>query len=81
MSFRQYRNKIHCSIFTSVVILGIVIGVNACVSPNNDQKPEADKLPVPIFLFIQSSPDGKTIEGIVPSDLVEQFGSLDRVIQ
>jgi hypothetical protein len=81
MPFRQFRNKIHYSISTSLVILGIAIGLNACVSPNNDKKPEADKPPVPIFLFIQSSPDGKTIEGIVPSDMVEQFGSLDRVIQ
>ncbi len=81
MPFRQFRSKIYYSISTSLVILGIAIGLNACVSPNNDKKPEADKTPVPIFLFIQSSPDGKTIEGIVPSDLVEQFGSLDRVIQ
>ncbi len=81
MPFRQFKNKIHYSIFSSLVILGIAIGLNACVSPNNDKKPEADKTPVPIFLFIQSSPDGKTIESIVPSDLVEQFGSLDRVIQ
>jgi hypothetical protein len=81
MPFRQFKNTIHYSISTSLVILGIAIGLNACVSPNNDKKPEADKTPVPIFLFIQSSPDGKTIEGIVPSDLVEQFGSLDRVIQ
>jgi hypothetical protein len=81
MPFRQFRNKIHRPISASLVILGIAIGINACVSPNNDKKPEADKTPVPIFLFIQSSPDGKTIEGIVPSDLVEQFGSLDRVIQ
>ncbi|GBO53797.1 hypothetical protein APA_1745 [Pseudanabaena sp. lw0831] len=81
MPFRQFRNKIRYSISASLVILGIAIGLNACVSPNNDKKPEVDKPPVPIFLFIQSSPDGKTIEGIVPSDLVEQFGSLDRVIQ
>jgi hypothetical protein len=81
MPFRQFKNKIYCSISTSLIILGIAIGLNACVSPTNDKKPEADKSPVPIFLFIQSSPDGKTIEGIVPTDLVEQFGSLDRVIQ
>jgi hypothetical protein len=30
---------------------------------------------------MQSSPDGKTIQGIVPSDLVDRLGSLDRVIQ
>jgi len=81
MPFRQFRNKIYCSISTSLIILGIAIGLNACVSPNNDKKTEDDKSPVPIFLFIQASPDCKTIEGIVPSDLVEQFGSLDRVIQ
>jgi hypothetical protein len=81
MPFRQFKNKIHYSISTSLVILGIAIGLNACVSTNNDKKPEADKSPAPIFLLIQSSPDGKTIEALVPSDLVEQFGSLDRVIQ
>ncbi|PZO45114.1 MAG: hypothetical protein DCF19_01075 [Pseudanabaena frigida] len=83
MPFRQFTKKIHRSLFISCVILGIAIGIHSCVSPNpsNDKKPEEARSPVPIFLFIQSSPDGKTIEGIVPSDLVEQFGSLDRVIQ
>jgi hypothetical protein len=81
MPFRQFKHKILCSISTSLVILGITIGLNACVSSNNVKKTEESKTPVPIFLFIQASPDGKTIEGIVPSDLVEQFGSLDRVIQ
>ena len=76
MPFRQFRNKIRYSIF--LITLGIVIGLNACVSPNNDKKPE---IPVPIFLFIQASPDGKTIEAIIPSDLVQQLGSIDRVIQ
>jgi hypothetical protein len=81
MPFRQFSHKIYRSISTSLLILGIAIGLNACFSPNNDKKTEVDKSPVPIFLFIQASPDGKTIEGIVPSDLVEQLGSLDRVIQ
>ncbi|MEI6327720.1 MAG: hypothetical protein WCP16_00705 [Pseudanabaena sp. ELA645] len=89
MPFRQFRKKISKEIqyflFTSCLTLGIAIGLNACVSPNNDQnngkKAEESKSPVPIFLFMQASPDGKTIEGIVPSDLVEQLGSLDRVVQ
>ena len=81
MPFRQYKHKILRFISTSLIILGIAIGLNACVSSNNDKKAGEDKSPVPIFLFVQASPDGKTIEGIVPSDLVEQFGSLDRVIQ
>ncbi len=76
MPFRQFRNKVRYSTF--LITLGIAIGLNACVSPNNDKKPE---IPVPIFLFIQASPDGKTIEAIIPSDLVEQLGSIDRVIQ
>jgi hypothetical protein len=81
MPLRQFSHKIYCSLSTSLLLLGIAIGLNACFSQNNDKKNEVDKSPVPIFLFIQASPDGKTIEGIVPSDLVEQFGSLDRVIQ
>lgn len=82
MSFRQLRKRICCFLSISWAILGVAIGLNACISPNNDKKTEeVTKSPVPIFLFIQASPDGKTIEGIVPSDLVEQFGSLDRVIQ
>ena len=89
MPFRQFRRKIRKEIthllFTSCLTLGIVLGINACVNPNNapnnDKKAEESKSPVPIFLFMQASPDGKTIEGIVPSELVEQLGSLDRVIQ
>ncbi len=81
MPFRQFRKKIHRSLCISCIVLGIAIGLNACISPSNDQKQVEDKSPVPIFLFIQASPDGKTIEGIVPSDLVEQLGSIDRVIQ
>ena len=81
MLFRQFRKKTHYFLYLSLVTLGIAIGINACVSPNNDKKPEVAKSLVPVFLFLQASPDGKTIEGIVPSDLVEQLGSLDRVIQ
>ncbi len=85
MPFRQFRRKIRKEIthflFTSCLTLAIATGINACASPNNDKKAEESKSPVPIFLFMQASPDGKTIEGIVPSDLVEQLGSLDRVIQ
>ncbi len=81
MPFRQFTSKFHRALLIYLTTLGIAIGLNACASPNNDKKPEEVKSPVPIFLFIQASPDGKTIEGIVPSDLVEQFGNLDRVIQ
>lgn len=81
MPFRQFTYKFCHGALGSLITLGIVIGTNACLSPNNDKKSEETKLPVPIFLFIQASPDGKTIEGIVPSDLVEQLGSLDRVVQ
>ncbi|MDG3496347.1 MULTISPECIES: hypothetical protein [Pseudanabaena] len=81
MPFRQFRAKIYRSLCLLCITLGIAIGLNACISPSNDKKTEEAKSPVPIFLFLQASPDGKTIEGIVPSDLVEQFGSLDRVIQ
>ena len=79
MPFGQFRKK--NPYFLSCVTLGVAIGLNACVSPNNDKKLEETKSPVPVFLFIQASPDGKTLEGIVPSDLVESLGSLDRVIQ
>ncbi|MFM7887911.1 MAG: hypothetical protein ACKPCM_14750, partial [Pseudanabaena sp.] len=81
MPFRQFTYKFRHEALGSLITLGIVIGTSACLSPNNDKKFEEAKSPVPIFLFIQASPDGKTIEGIVPSDLVEQLGSLDRVIQ
>ena len=81
MPFRQFRRNIQNFLFTACVTLGIATGINACASPNNDKKTEESKSPVPIFLFMQASPDGKTIEGIVPSDLVEQLGSLDRVVQ
>lgn len=81
MPFRQFTYKFRHAALGFLITLGIAIGINACVSPNNDKKPEETKSPVPMFLFIQASPDGKTIEGIVPSDLVEQLGSLDRVIQ
>ncbi|MBD2175534.1 hypothetical protein H6F42_01210 [Pseudanabaena sp. FACHB-1998] len=81
MPFREFRKKTFYATFLLFVTLGIALGINACVSPSNDKSLEATKSPVPIFLFIQASPDGKTIEGIVPSDLVEQLGSLDRVIQ
>ena len=97
MSFRQFITKIRSFIsvqktksvrkriapsHTFFMALGIAIGLHACNSPNIENKKAPEKLtPAPIFLFIQASPDGKTIEGIIPSDLVEQFGSLDRVIQ
>lgn len=81
-SFRQYRKKFDRYLSISFLVLAISSGLNACGGKTNGDKTlESAKLPVPIFLFIQSSPDGRTIEGIVPSDLVEQFGSLDRVIQ
>lgn len=77
----QFRKKSRSAILLIGITLGIAIGLNACTSGNNDKKPEETKSPAPIFLFIQASPDGKTIEGIIPSDLVEQVGSIDRVIK
>lgn len=61
----------------------IAIAVIACHS-DNQSKPNQEKAnnqAIPVFLLLQSSPDGKTIEGVVPSDLVEQLGSLDRVVK
>lgn len=81
MPFRQFKKKPQHSLFVFCVLLGITTALKGCGIPNNAQKIEEIKLPVPVFLFIQASPDGKTIEGIVPSDLVEQLGSLDRVVQ
>lgn len=81
MPFRRFRNNFHRFLLIFCLTLGMVIGLNACTNANNDKKPEETKAPVPIFLFIQASPDGKTIEGIIPSDLVEQLGSIDRVIK
>lgn len=78
---RQFRKKSRYAILLLFITLGIAISLSACISGNNDKKPEESKSPAPIFLFIQASPDGKTIEGIIPSDLVEQLGSIDRVIK
>ncbi len=41
--------------------------------------PEAAK--VPVFLFTQAAPDGKTVEAIVPSSLVTKQGSLEKVME
>ena len=78
---RQFRKKSRYAILSLLITLGIAIGLNACISSNNDKKTEEIKSPAPIFLFIQASPDGKTIEGIIPSDLVEQLGSIDQLIK
>ncbi len=66
----------------SAVVVGMAIALYACGSnPSTNQNIPASQSNIPVFLFLQASPDGKTIEGIVPSDLVERLGSLERVIQ
>ncbi|NUN64798.1 hypothetical protein HCU40_08540 [Pseudanabaena biceps] len=78
---RNTRQKNFLLCCLSLVILGIVVSLHGCLSNNSDRKLESNKTPVAVFLFLQASPDGSTIEGIVPSDLVERSGSLDQVIQ
>jgi len=36
---------------------------------------------VPVFLLTQAAPDGKSIEAVVPSSLVEQTGDLEKVMK
>ena len=36
---------------------------------------------VPVFLFTQAAPDGKSLEAVVPSSLVEQTGDLEKVVK
>lgn len=61
-----------------VVLAGISISLSGC---NSISKPETINTPTAVFLFLQASPDGTTIEGLVPSDLVEKSGNLDRTVQ
>ena len=66
----------------AVAVASIAIALSACGNaPSNNRNTAEIQANVPVFLFMQASPDGKTIEGIVPSDLVERLGSLERVIQ
>ncbi|MBD2188776.1 hypothetical protein [Pseudanabaena mucicola] len=82
MLFRQFTKQFQRFLSIASVLI-IAIAVNACNS-DNQSKPNqetASSQAIPVFLLLQSSPDGKTIEGVVPSDLVEQLGSLDRVVK
>ncbi len=36
---------------------------------------------MPVFLFLQASPDGQTLDGVIPSDLLERLGGINQVIQ
>jgi hypothetical protein len=60
------------SICRAFIFLSLVcFGLSSC----GDRRPK-----VPVFIFTQASPDGSTIDTLVPSDLVATKGSLAEVI-
>jgi len=63
------------------ILVGITISLSGCNSFSGMSKPETIKPPANVFLFLQASPNGTTIEGLVPSDLVEKAGNLDLALQ
>ncbi|PZU97327.1 MAG: hypothetical protein DCE90_07160 [Pseudanabaena sp.] len=82
MSSGQSRTKNHSLRHFPLVVLGVLTGILSSLSGcSNSSKTEAIKPPTAVFLSLQASPDGTTIEGLVPSDLVEQAGNLDRIVQ
>jgi len=75
----RHQKLIFCfTVKTLCILVGVSINLSGC---NNAPKPETSKPLTTVFLFLQASPDGTTIEGLVPSDLVEQSGNLDRALQ
>ncbi|MBD2149160.1 hypothetical protein H6F44_03325 [Pseudanabaena sp. FACHB-1277] len=88
---RKFLNKITSRIVRSLklpmVILVIIVGVNVfagvLVSCSSDNSKTSEKTPpsVPVFLFLQASPDGQTLDGVIPSDLLERLGGINQVIQ
>jgi hypothetical protein len=59
-----------------LVVTFCLVSSSCSFLPN---KQESAKTPV--FLLTQAAPDGKTIEAVVPSSLVEKFGTLEQVVK
>jgi hypothetical protein len=88
---RKFLNKITSKSIRSlklpiailVIILGIGVFASVLVSRSNGNSKTSAKAPpsVPVFLFLQASPDGQTLDGVIPSDLLEQLGGINQVIQ
>lgn len=83
----KIANRITRSLKLPMVILVIIVGITvlarflvSCSSENS--KTSEQTLPsVPVFLFLQASPDGQTLDGVIPSDLLERLGGINQVIQ
>jgi hypothetical protein len=63
------------------ISIGILTSVLVSCSSNNSQTSEKTPSLVPVFLFLQASPDGQTLDGVIPSDLLERLGGINQVIQ
>jgi len=64
----------------AAITLPVTVAVNGCSAP----KPEGTDRPktnIPVFLLLQASPNGKNIDAVVASDLVNQRGSLDKTVK
>ncbi|MEI6427426.1 MAG: hypothetical protein WCO45_03415 [Pseudanabaena sp. ELA607] len=66
-----------------ISLWGILTGIMAtgCSTPNKPEATERPKTNIPVFLLLQASPNGKNIDAVVPSDLVNQQGSLDKTVK
>jgi hypothetical protein len=73
------RKKI--SLFLAFFLIGICL-VNCSGSTLTDRyQPDVETSMTPVFLFTQASPNGKTVEAVVPSDLVDRQGSLEKLVK
>ncbi|MEE3715990.1 hypothetical protein V2H45_04425 [Tumidithrix elongata RA019] len=56
-----------------------IVSLVSCGAKEIKAPVEAAK--VPVFVFTQAAPDGKTVAAVVPSGLVAREGNLDKVVQ
>ncbi|MDX2255703.1 MAG: hypothetical protein NW214_09325 [Pseudanabaenaceae cyanobacterium bins.39] len=76
--FRQKIRQVSKSIFTAIT-LALLVALAIALPSCGSQAPQVKSTPIPALLFLQASPDGQIIDGLVPSDLVQALGSLEQV--
>lgn len=80
-SLAYFSHKIINFCLTIACISVLIVGMASCGGAKEPPKAPVEVAKVPVFVFTQASPDGKTVAAVVPSGLVARQGNLDKVVQ
>jgi hypothetical protein len=75
-----FANQFFKACLTIFLVASLVVSLASCEAKESKNVP-VEVAKVPVFVFTQAAPDGKTVAAVVPSGLVARQGNLEKVVQ